>query len=161
MRKRITLGRRRSRRNAARSLVRELPNLFKLVFRLMRDRSVPPLDKALFGAVAVYMLTPLDLVPDFLGVIGWVDDFFLIGLALGRLMAAAGPDALLRHWDGNAAALGYLVEGVNELGVMLPDGVRRALVGVVRNPARLRARRRRAPVRRIRMDEEDRIHVEE
>jgi hypothetical protein len=67
----------------------------------------------------------------------------------------------LRHWDGNPAALGYLVEGVNELGVMLPDGVRRALVGVVRNPARLRARRRRAPVRRIRMDEEDRIHVEE
>jgi hypothetical protein len=41
MKKRITFGRRRRRRNAARSLVRELPNFFKLVFRLLRDPRVP------------------------------------------------------------------------------------------------------------------------
>lgn len=161
MKKRITLGRRRRRRNAARSLVRELPNFFKLVFRLLRDPRTPALNKVLFGAVAVYMLTPLDLLPDFFGVLGWVDDLYLLGLALGRLLASAGPNALLKHWDGNPAALGYLVEGVEEMGGMLPQNVRRALRSIARTPARLRSRRAGAPVKRIRLDDEARIHVEE
>ena len=161
MKKRITLGRRRRRRNAARSLVRELPNFFKLVFRLLRDPRTPAVNKVLFGAVAVYMLTPLDLLPDFFGVLGWVDDLYLLGLALGRLLASAGPNALLKHWDGNPAALGYLVEGVEEMGGMLPQNVRRALRSIARKPSRLRSRRPRAPVKRIRLDDEARIHVEE
>jgi uncharacterized membrane protein YkvA (DUF1232 family) len=161
MRKRITFGRRRKRRNAARSLVRELPNLFKLVFRLLRDPRVPALNKVLFGAVAVYMLTPLDLLPDFLGVFGWVDDLYLLGLALGRLMTSAGPNMLLKHWDGNPAALGYLVEGVDEIGSTLPEKVRRALGGLAADPSRLRRRRGPRPVKRIRVDDEARIHVED
>jgi uncharacterized membrane protein YkvA (DUF1232 family) len=161
-RKRITLGRRRKRKkNPARMLLRELPNFFKLVFRLLRDARVPAVNKALFGAVAVYMLTPVDLIPDFLGVLGWVDDLYLLGLALGRLMASAGPDALLRHWDGNPSALGYLVEGVEEMGGMLPKKVQGALGRLAKDPSPLRRRRRRAPVRRIRVDEDERIHLEE
>lgn len=159
--KRVTIGRRRRRRkNAARRLIRELPNLFKLVFRLLRDPRVPRADKLLFGAVAVYMLTPMDLMPDFLGVLGWVDDLYLLGLALGRLLAAAGPDTLLRNWDGDPAALGYLVEGVEEIGGSLPQRMRRALLGLARRPGRM-GRRRPAPVRRIRLDEEARVHLEE
>lgn len=161
MRKRITLGRRRRRRNAARALVRELPNLFKLVFRLLRDPRVPAWNKALFGAVAVYMITPLDLIPDFLGVIGWVDDLYLLGLALNRLLVSAGPGVLLKHWEGNPSVLGYLVEEVEEMGGMLPQKMQRALRNLVRDPSRLGRKRRRAPVKRIRVDDEARIHVEE
>jgi uncharacterized membrane protein YkvA (DUF1232 family) len=163
--KRITIGRRRRRdgaRQAARSLMRELPNLFKLVFRLMRDPRVSRLDKLLFGAVAVYMVTPFDLIPDFLGVLGWMDDLYLLGLALGRLMVSAGPDRLLSHWDGNPAALGYLVEGVEELGAGLPATVRRGLRGIIRSPEQLKPRKRRMRrPRRIRVDEEARVHLEE
>src|SRR3712207_5343251 len=109
--KRIKLGRRTKRgprRSPPMQLLRELPNLFKLVFRLLRDPRVPRLDKVLFGAVAVYMITPIDFMPDFLGAFGWVDDLYLLGLALGRLMSSAGPDLLLHHWGGNPRALGYL-----------------------------------------------------
>lgn len=161
MKKRLIPGRRRRRdaRAAARSLIRELPNLFKLVFRLMRDPRVPRLDKALFGAVAVYMLTPIDLIPDFLGVIGWVDDLYLLGLALGRLLGSAGPDGLLRHWDGEPHTLGFLVEGVEELGGLLPARVRSGLRGLTKQPDALRRRGRR--VKRIRIDDEARVHLEE
>ncbi|MEX0907514.1 MAG: DUF1232 domain-containing protein [Gemmatimonadota bacterium] len=161
MSKRITLGRRRRKRGpkqVARALIRELPNLFKLVFRLVRDPRVPRFDKILLGAVAVYMLTPADLIPDFLGVFGWVDDFYLLGLALSRLLGAAGPDALLRHWDGSPATLGYFVEGVAELGSLLPGNIQRGLQGLSRNPSRLRRRR---GIRRIRVDEDATVHVEE
>jgi uncharacterized membrane protein YkvA (DUF1232 family) len=144
----------------ARALIRELPNLFKLVYRLIRDPAMPRFEKVLFGAVALYMVTPVDLIPDFLGVVGWVDDFYLLGLALGRIVVAAGPDRLLSHWDGDPATLGRLVEGVEELGADLPSRVKRGLRGVLKEPRRLRRRKRR-PVRQIRVDQEDRVHLEE
>jgi uncharacterized membrane protein YkvA (DUF1232 family) len=161
--KRITIGRRRRQsgpRDMARALIRELPNLFKLVYRLIRDPAMPRFEKVLFGAVALYMVTPIDLIPDFLGVVGWVDDFYLLGLALGRIVVAAGPDRLLSHWDGDPATLGRLVEGVEELGAGLPSRVKRGLRGVLKEPRRLRRRKRR-PVQQIRVDQEDRVHLEE
>lgn len=161
--KRLKIGRRRRRggpRQAARALIRELPNLFKLVFRLLRDPRVPRFDKLLFGAVALYMVTPLDLIPDFLGVLGWIDDLYLLGLALGRLMVSVDPDHLLDHWDGRPEALGYLVEGVDELGAELPSRVRRGLRSIVSRPQRLRPRRGRR-LRRIRVDDDARVILEE
>jgi uncharacterized membrane protein YkvA (DUF1232 family) len=160
--KRITIGRRRrpsGAREMARALIRELPNLFKLVYRLIRDPAMPRFEKVLFGAVALYMVTPVDLIPDFLGVVGWIDDFYLLGLALGRIVVAAGPDRLLSHWDGDPATLGRLVEGVEELGADLPSRVKRGLRGIMKEPRRLRRRKR--PLRQIRVDEEDRVHLEE
>jgi hypothetical protein len=47
------------------------------------------------------------------------------------------------------------------MGGMLPQNVRRALRSIARKPSRLRSRRPRAPVKRIRLDDEARIHVEE
>lgn len=166
MKKRVSIGSRRRRQSVkqtARKLLRELPNMFKLVFRLLRDAEVPRVDKLLVGAALVYMLTPLDLIPDVFGVFGLVDDLYLLGLALGRLVASSGPDLLLRHWDGDPRNLGYLVEAVEELGVSLPPNVRRGLDRVADRPGRLGrlGRRRRRPVRRIRVDDESRVHVEE
>jgi uncharacterized membrane protein YkvA (DUF1232 family) len=162
--KRITIGsrrRRRKRRDTARALLRELPNLFKLVYRLIRDPAVPGVDKLLFGAVALYMATPLDLIPDVLGVAGWVDDFYLLGLALGRLVVSAGPDRLLSHWDGDPRMLGYLVEGVEELGASLPARIKRGLRGIMREPRRLKPGKKRSRLRRIRVDEDAHVHLEE
>jgi uncharacterized membrane protein YkvA (DUF1232 family) len=161
--KRISIGKgsRSKARMTARSLLRELPNLFKLVFRLMRDPAVSRFDKALFGAVALYMMTPLDLIPDFLGVLGWVDDLYLLGMALGRIVVSAGPDRLLQHWDGNPKTLGFLVESVEELGGGLPARIRRGLASIVEKPSQLRRRKPRRPLRRIRVDEDARVHLEE
>jgi uncharacterized membrane protein YkvA (DUF1232 family) len=164
--KRITIGRSKPSRSskarqAARSLLREFPNLLKLVFRLVRDPEIPRFDKLLFAAVAVYMVTPLDLVPDLLGPLGFVDDFYLLGMALGRLVVGAGPERLLRHWDGDPHTLGYLVEGVEELGGSLPARVKRGLRGIIRDPRRLRPGGRKPRIRRIRVDRDAQVHLEE
>jgi uncharacterized membrane protein YkvA (DUF1232 family) len=118
-----------STRKAARDLLHELPSFLKLLYRLLRDSRVQRADKLLFAAVAAYVVAPADLVPDFLGMFGLVDDLYLLGLALGRLLTRAGPDLLLQHWDGNPRSLGYLVEGVEQLGEMLPGPIRGMLRG--------------------------------
>ena len=113
-----------------------------------------------FEAVAVYMVTPIDFMPDFLGAFGWVDDINLLGLALGRLLASAGPDLLLHHWDGNPAALGYLIEGVEEIGGSLPGKVRAGLHSIADDPSQMPRRRGLRGVRRIRVDEEAVAHTD-
>ena len=128
---RAAARRRKSRKKTAVKLLRELPNFLKLLVRLLRDARVSKLDRMLFGTVIAYVLLPVDMLPDFLGVLGLTDDLFLIGLALNRLFGHAGSDVLLEHWDGNPRALGYLLEGVEEIGALLPRYLRTALRGMV------------------------------
>ena len=131
MRRRIRLGRSRQRRRSAIRLLREMPNFFGLLIRLMRDARVSRLDRVLFGLVMAYVLMPADLIPDIFGFLGLADDLYLIGLALNRLFSRAGPDLLLEHWEGNPRALGYVVEGVEEIGALLPRRIRETLKGFV------------------------------
>ncbi|MGQ0560260.1 MAG: YkvA family protein [Gemmatimonadota bacterium] len=132
---RVRIGRSRRRRQTARrtvvKLLRELPNLFRLLIRLIKDARVSRFDRILFGIVMLYVVTPADLLPDFLGFLGLADDLYLVGLALNRLFSHAGPQILLEHWEGNPRALGYLIEGVEEVGSLLPAKVRSALKGFV------------------------------
>ena len=124
--------RRASARGLARSLVRELPKFLKLIVRLLRDGRVSVADRALFGVVLVYVLAPIDLIPDFLVGLGLVDDLYLIGLAFARLLGGAGRDILLEHWDGDPKLLGYFMESVEDVGGLLPRRMRRVLGRAVR-----------------------------
>ncbi|MGH7500422.1 MAG: YkvA family protein [Longimicrobiales bacterium] len=119
-------------RAIARVMIANLPNFLRLIVRLLRDARVSPLDKALFGFILVYVLLPADLVPDFLWILGFVDDVYLIGLGLGRMLSRAGPDVLLEHWDGDPRQLGEMVEQVDSVGSILPHRIRRVLTRAVK-----------------------------
>lgn len=127
--------RRKTRRGSARrtvvKLLKELPNLVRLLVGLIGDARVSKIDKLLFGAVMAYVVLPIDLMPDFMGALGLADDLYLIGLSLNRLFSHAGSRILLEHWHGHPRALGYLIEGVEEVGSLLPEKVRNALKGFV------------------------------
>jgi uncharacterized membrane protein YkvA (DUF1232 family) len=119
-------------RHFATAMIRQLPSLLRLIVRLFRDPRVGLRAKALFGAVALYVIAPMDLIPDVLGFLGLVDDVYFVGLALNRLLRSAGPDLLLKHWDGDPRELGYLVEGVEQVGDLLPARVRGILGATVK-----------------------------
>lgn len=97
-------GRRRPRRGAKRTLlgaVRQIPAYLRLLWGLLTDERVSSLDKALVGAAIAYVIMPFDLIPDFIPVIGEIDDIYVIMLALNRLISHAGADVLEDHWDGD------------------------------------------------------------
>lgn len=133
--------RRRSARQVVRRLVRQIPRLIRLIARLLADNRVAVLDKAIFAAVLAYIVAPIDLMPDFLVGIGFADDLYLLGLALNRLFAGAGGRVLLESWDGDPADLEMLVEGVDEIGTVIPKPVRGELEDALRR-VRRRAHRR-------------------
>ena len=77
-----------------------LPRMVKLIGRLIRDPRVPTRAKA-FALLSVgYVLSPVDLIPDFIPVIGETDDVLVVVLALHRLIRSAGHDVVLELGDG-------------------------------------------------------------
>ena len=84
----------------AQQLKREV---FALIL-VLRDPRVPWYAKLLTGAVVAYALSPIDLIPDFIPVLGYVDDLILIpaGIALVLKMI---PTAVLAESRAKAAAL--------------------------------------------------------
>jgi uncharacterized membrane protein YkvA (DUF1232 family) len=88
--------------------IRQLPHFLRLLFGLVTDPRVAMVDKLLvFGAIA-YIITPIDLIPDFIPFIGEVDDVYLLVIALQRLISNAGRLVLLDHWGGEAEDLADL-----------------------------------------------------
>lgn len=118
-------------RSLAARLVPVLPRFLRLLGGLLVDRRVRLLDRVLVVAVVAYVLMPVDLVPDFLGVLGFADDLFLLALSIRRLVAGAGEDVVRSHWTGSAESLDEVTSGLDELGSLLPGPVRGALEAMV------------------------------
>jgi uncharacterized membrane protein YkvA (DUF1232 family) len=53
-----------------------------VLYLACRDPRVPLLAKVIAGLVVAYVLSPIDLIPDFIPVLGYVDDLFLVPLGL-------------------------------------------------------------------------------
>ena len=52
-----------------------------------------------------YLLSPVDLVPDFVPVLGYADDVAAVAWTLRSVVRRSGAAALDRHWPGQPAGL--------------------------------------------------------
>jgi uncharacterized membrane protein YkvA (DUF1232 family) len=113
------------------TLLRYLPYLLRLIYRLLRDPRVSAADKALLAAVMVYVINPFDLIPDAIPFLGQVDDIYLISITVLRMLNRTDPAILSEHWGRDEDIVG-LVEELAELSVFfLPRKLRSFLVGKV------------------------------
>jgi uncharacterized membrane protein YkvA (DUF1232 family) len=97
------------RRTDARALAGFVPDCVVLFSRLVRDTRVPRLHKLLLGALLLYLSFPLDLIPDFLPVVGALDDAILVAIVLRALFRRAGPDLVREHWPGPQQSLDLML----------------------------------------------------
>lgn len=97
----------------------------KLLYRLATDERVPSRTRMLALAALAYAALPIDLIPDSIPVLGKVDDFGLVAVALVRLVNDAGPDLVREHWDGDGETLEVFMAAVSMLDSLIPDRVRR------------------------------------
>lgn len=93
------------RRLAARELALLIPNLLVLFRGLLKDPRVPRGPKAALVLAGLWIASPIDLVPEFIPVLGPVDDAVVAGLALRYVIKRAGPDVVAEHWRGDPATL--------------------------------------------------------
>ncbi len=93
------------RKTAAKELATLLPNLIQLFRGLIRDPRVPRRSKALLWFAALWLISPIDLVPEFLPVIGPLDDAVIAALVLRHVLKKAGRGPIEEHWRGEPATL--------------------------------------------------------
>ncbi len=82
-----------------------VPRLARLVWRLSRDPRVPPRTKATLFIIAGYLVSPIDVVPDFLAGIGQIDDLVVLAFALDQMLNRVPEEVVLEHWDGDEDVL--------------------------------------------------------
>ena len=86
-------------------ILRLLPDVVVLLRRLAADPELPRGVRIRLGLLLVYLILPIDLIPDFIPVLGYADDAIIVALALRSVTRRAGPAALERHWPGTAEGL--------------------------------------------------------
>ena len=78
-----------------------LPDYFILLCRLLMEERVTNQTKAFILGVIAYVMLPIDIIPDFIPVVGFVDDLILVVFALDQIMKHTDNQILIDNWSGN------------------------------------------------------------
>ena len=95
-------------RDQAAVYLRLLPDLTRLVLRLVRDPRTPTRYRVALVALGAWLAFPIDLIPDFLPVIGAIDDIVLAALVLRWVGRGVGIERVEAAWSGSPEGLAIL-----------------------------------------------------
>jgi uncharacterized membrane protein YkvA (DUF1232 family) len=99
------LGRKQDDPTRVTVVLRLVPDVIRLFRRLASDPTLPGGVRVRMALLTGSLVMPIDLVPDFIPVVGYADDALIVVWALRSITRTAGPDALDRHWPGSADGL--------------------------------------------------------
>jgi len=100
--------------------LRLLPDVIRLLHRLATDRSLPRVVRIRLGLLFAYLALPLDLIPDFIPVLGYADDAIIVAAVLRSVVRRVGLEPLREHWPGTSDGLAAVVH-LARLGGTHPD----------------------------------------
>lgn len=103
----------------ARDLAAFLPDCVTMLRRLWRDPRVPTRARLAIGFAAAWAISPVDLIPEFLPVVGPLDDVVVVALALRYAVRQVPPEVVAEAWPGSPRMLGRLV---GRPSTVSPDG---------------------------------------
>jgi uncharacterized membrane protein YkvA (DUF1232 family) len=99
----VTLWIARPTENLLRESLRLLPDLVRLITRLAKDSSQPRGVRIRLALLLAYLAFPIDLVPDFVPVLGYADDVIVVLITLRSVIRLVGEAPLRRYWPGTPA----------------------------------------------------------
>jgi len=111
-----------------------VPNLIRLLFSLLRDKRVSKSDKAILAGTLIYVISPIDIIPDFIPFIGQVDDAYLLAISILRLLNRADRRVVLDHWHGEVDIKELVTTMASVAEVFLPKPIKSVLRGRVERP---------------------------
>lgn len=89
------------RRWVARELAVLVPNIVRLFAGLMADRRVPLPAKIAVGVASLWIASPIDLIPEFIPLVGSLDDAIVAIIALRFVLGMTDVEVLRAHWRGD------------------------------------------------------------
>lgn len=104
-----------------------LPRLIKLVWKLARDPRVPARAKATLFLVGGYLVSPIDVIPDFIPGIGQADDIFVVAFALDQILNRVPEEVVREHWEGDSDVLEVVREILDITTGFVPSWIKKRL----------------------------------
>jgi uncharacterized membrane protein YkvA (DUF1232 family) len=106
-----------------------LPRIAMLVPKLMSDKRVPARTKAALTGLAVYLVSPWDIIPDFIPGIGQLDDAIVLLLFIDGVLNQIDDAVLLDHWTGEVETLRRVQDFSRFVSQWTPDRIKTRLFG--------------------------------
>lgn len=97
------------RRSQAREVATLIPNLVVLFRGLVRDPRVARGSKAWLWFAVAWLVSPVDLIPEFIPVAGPLDDAIVAGLVLRHVLRRTDRSVLVDHWRGDPGTLDAII----------------------------------------------------
>lgn len=92
-----------------------LPDIVALGYRVMKDRRVLTKDKVIIGASLGYFLSPIDIIPEGIPVIGVLDDLALFVFGVNHLTNRIPLPIVVEHWSGDLKTLKFIKDNVGKI----------------------------------------------
>lgn len=92
-----------------RELLRVIPDVLRLVRRLLGDRAIPLRVKVALVVLLAWLISPIDLIPEFIPVVGPLDDIVIAAIVLRWVGRRVGEDTLRAHWPGSPEGFGLVL----------------------------------------------------
>ena len=92
-----------------RELVRIVPDVIRLLRSIIGDRSAPLGVRAVLAFLLVWIVSPIDLIPEFIPMLGPLDDVIVAAVALRYTRRKLGVEDLRRRWVGTDDGFALLV----------------------------------------------------
>ena len=115
-------------------LLLALPRLGRMLISLVADRDVPTAAKVVLAAMAVYLVSPIDLIPDFIPFLGYLDDVILAAVVVDGVLNFIDRPLLLRYWPGTPASLERVAAVARRLARWVPNRIKARIFGSPRVP---------------------------
>jgi uncharacterized membrane protein YkvA (DUF1232 family) len=77
-----------------------LPDIFILLTRTLADKRIPKNQKIMISCIIGYIIMPIDLIPDFIPVFGFIDDFIIAIIGINYLLTEVDNKIILDNWPG-------------------------------------------------------------
>ena len=106
-----------------------LPRLARMLVSLSHDRDVPTPAKIALGALAVYLVSPVDLIPDFIPLVGYLDDLILAAIVVDGVVNYIERPVLLRYWPGSPTSLDRVAAVSGRVARWVPARVKERIFG--------------------------------
>jgi len=96
-----------------------LPDIMALLWRLFRDKRVKTRVKIMVAGVIAYLGSPLDVIPDFIPLVGKIDDVAIAFFALNAILNEVPKEIILQNWQGREDIILITREAVRYISEMV------------------------------------------
>src|SRR5215471_12106644 len=101
--------------------------LFDFIRDIKDDERIPLQNRLMLGGLLIYLLTPVDIIPDWIPILGWIDDAFVTIIVLDYIFNSADSELILEHYPWNKRGFRSMKNYVSRMSWMVPRTVKRIL----------------------------------